>query len=343
MWCERATVWRLVVAAAVACIAHAASAQLLPALNADAERITVSGLSSGAYMAVQIAVAHSARVGGVGVFAGGPYYCVGLNVARAQGVCMQGNPGADASIRDAERLAGIGLIDSTQNLRQMRAWLLAGEVDTTVVPAVVRSGADFFAHYNKAGTQFKVEPGLAHGLPTPAQGVACNTSSSPYLNRCGVDRVSEMLTALNPGASAGSTTQGRVLAFSQAEFVPAWRRWWSMSSLGPTGYLFIPAQCEQGARCRVHVALHGCRQGVTAIKDVFVRNAGYNGWAAAHDTIVLYPQVQASEPTLLAWWLPLNPNGCWDWWGYTGTDYAVKTGVQVLAINAMVDRLAQPR
>jgi poly(3-hydroxybutyrate) depolymerase len=116
-----------------------------------------------------------------------------------------------------------------------------------------------------------------------------------------------------------------------------------MSSLGPTGYLFIPAQCEKGKRCRIHVALHGCLQGATAIDDVFVRNAGYNGWAAAHDTIVLYPQVQSSAPTLIAWWAPFNPNGCWDWWGHTGTDYAVKTGVQIRAIIAMVDRLTQPR
>jgi pimeloyl-ACP methyl ester carboxylesterase len=321
----------------------ATAADRLPALNAQGDRFTVSGLSSGAYMAVQVAVAHSARVAGVGVFAGGPYYCVGINVARIERPCMEGDPGADGSIRDAERLAGIRLIDSTENLRRMRAWLLAGEVDTKVVPSVVRSSSEFFAHYNKAGTHFKVEPGLAHGLPTPSQGVACNTSDTPFLNRCGVDRVGEMLSALHPSIAAGAASQGRVLEFAQAEFVPTWRRWWSMSSMANAGYAYVPAQCEKGVRCRVHVALHGCRQGATQIKQVFVRDAGYNGWAAAHDTIVLYPQVQPSQPTMVSWWQPFNPNGCWDWWGYTGTDYAVKTGVQVKAIVAMVDRLAQLR
>jgi poly(3-hydroxybutyrate) depolymerase len=320
----------------------ATAAERLPSLHAQGDHFTASGLSSGAYMAVQLAVAHSARIDGVGVFAGGPYYCVGINVPRIE-LCMAGNPGADGSIRDAERLASIGLVDSTQNLRRTRAWLLAGERDTKVVPSVVRSSSDFFAHYNKAGTQFKVEPGLAHGLPTPLQGVACDTSDTPFLNRCGVDRVSDMLNALHPGVTAGAATQGRVLDFGQAEFVPAWRRWWSMSSLAPTGYAYIPAQCEKGVRCRIHVALHGCHQGATEIKEVFVREAGYNGWAAAHDTIVLYPQVRPSQPTLMAWWLPINPNGCWDWWGYTGTDYAVKAGVQIKAVMAMVDRLALPR
>jgi hypothetical protein len=338
----RTRTWRWIIALSGALLLPAAAAQQLPALDAKADRITVSGLSSGAYMAVQIAVAHSARVAGVGVFAGGPYYCVGINPARAEGVCMQGTPGADASLRDAERLAALQLIDPTDNLRNLRAWLLAGEVDTRVVPDVVRASYEFFRHYNGA-SQFQILPGLGHGLPTPAQGVACSASETPFLNRCGVDEVGVMLSALNPGLAPGGSAQGQLLPFSQAEFVPAWRRIWSLSSLGPTGYVYVPDQCTTSARCRVHVALHGCRQGAQAIGETFVREAGYNGWAAAHDTIVLYPQVRASQPTLLAWWLPLNPYGCWDWWGYTGTDYAVKSAVQITAIMAMIDRLAQPR
>ena len=342
--------WRggrcLIIAVGVAWYTVAAAAQKLPALDAHGDRVTVSGLSSGAFMAVQLAVAHSARVNGVGVFAGGPYYCVGINPNRAQGVCMQGSPGAGSSIKDAERLASLRLIDSTQNLRGMRAWLLAGEADSRVVTPVVRANYEFFAHYNSAGAQFRLQPGLGHGLPTPTQGVACDASESPFINRCGVDLVGEMLTSLQPGAGTGPSpglSQGRIVAFGQAEFVPTWRRWWSMSSFGPTGYAFVPSQCEKNTKCRVHVALHGCKQDVTAIGEVFVRDAGYNAWAAAHDVIVLYPQAQASQPSMVAWWLPFNPNGCWDWWGYTGTDYAVKTGVQIQAIMAMIDRLAQPR
>ena len=49
----------------------AAAAERLPRLHALTDEWTVSGLSSGAYMAVQIAVAHSGKVRGVGAFAGG--------------------------------------------------------------------------------------------------------------------------------------------------------------------------------------------------------------------------------------------------------------------------------
>ena len=325
-------------------VAAAAAADRLPALAADGNHITVSGLSSGAYMAVQFAVAHSAQVTGVGVFAGGPYYCVGINPARAESVCMQGSPGAAGSIRDAERLAGLRLIDSTDHLRGMRAWLLAGESDHTVAEAVVRANAEFFAHYNKSGTQFRLQPGLGHGLPTATQGVACDTSAPPYINKCGTDAVATMLDALQAGSTSAAAGTGRLLTFNQTEFVAAWRRWGSMSSLSARGYAYIPAACEKaGAHCRIHIALHGCHQGDAEIGEVFVRESGYIEWAVAHGTIMLFPQAQPSSPTLLSWWQPYNPNGCWDWWGYTGTDYSVKTGVQVKAIMAMVDRLAGAR
>ena len=53
---------------------------------------TVSGLSSGGYMAVQLHVAHSASVRGAGVLAGGPYYCAQGSVWTAAWNCM--SPGA---------------------------------------------------------------------------------------------------------------------------------------------------------------------------------------------------------------------------------------------------------
>jgi hypothetical protein len=36
---------------------------------------------------------------------------------------------------------------------------------------------------------------------------------------------------------------------------------------------------------------------------------------------------------------PSNPLGCWDWWGYTGTNYALKSAPQMAPIMAMVSRL----
>ena len=58
------------------------------------------------------------------------------------------------------------------------------------------------------------------------------------------------------------------------------------------------------------------------VGEAFVRDAGYNRGADAASMVVLYPQVSASL-------VPLNPKGCWDWWGYTGADYDLRAGAQL--------------
>jgi hypothetical protein len=63
--------------AALAALSGGASmaAVNLPALNIDTTQTTVSGLSSGGFMAVQLHVAYSATVQGRGRGCGGPFYC----------------------------------------------------------------------------------------------------------------------------------------------------------------------------------------------------------------------------------------------------------------------------
>jgi poly(3-hydroxybutyrate) depolymerase len=97
-------------------------------------------------------------------------------------------------------------------------------------------------------------------------------------------------------------------------------------------FLFVPKDCEAGG-CRVHVAFHGCGQA----GDDFPRAAGYNPWADTNRLLVLYPQVKGSYSPLA-----FNPYGCWDWWGYTGANYATREGAQVKMVKAMLDRLASP-
>lgn len=43
--------------------------------------------------------------------------------------------------------------------------------------------------------------------------------------------------------------------------------------------------------------------------------------------IILYPQ---AAPTTM------NPDECWDWWGYTNEEYAFQSGVQNAAMRAMI-------
>ncbi len=39
--------------------------------------------------------------------------------------------------------------------------------------------------------------------------------------------------------------------------------------------------------------------------------------------------------------MPLNPQGCWDWWGYTGSDYATQNGLQIRAVKQIAESLTQ--
>ena len=69
-----------ILAAVAALSSGAASAAInLPAYNVDTSKTTVSGLSSGGFMANQLGIAYSTLFKGVGVFAAGPYMCAGLS------------------------------------------------------------------------------------------------------------------------------------------------------------------------------------------------------------------------------------------------------------------------
>jgi len=101
--------------------------------------------------------------------------------------------------------------------------------------------------------------------------------------------------------------------------------------------------CPRPARpspCRVHIALHGCKQNYDAIGDRYVQHARYNEWADTNHLIILYPQTIAGDP-VTNFGTPLHPYGCWDWWGYTDFNYAVKAGRQTATIKAMLDRLTR--
>ena len=53
-------------------------------------RVTVSGISSGAYAAVQSHIALSSTISGAAAIAGGPYHCAEGNVMQALGGCISG-------------------------------------------------------------------------------------------------------------------------------------------------------------------------------------------------------------------------------------------------------------
>ena len=336
--------------------ASAAKAAPLPALAADGNAVTVSGISSGGYMAVQFQVAHSRRVAGAGVIAAGPYDCAQGSSWRALKHCMSPSswfspPSVGETQARLDALASAKSIDSPDHLRDDRVWLFSGDADRTVERVVVDCLAEFYASRLPSGALAYVKlPEAGHAMPSAIDTAAnaCASSEPPFINRCpdpegsgSFDAPGRLLQHLaGPGAlnaPAASTLPAQ--SFDQRPHVTGKPL---DSSLAEEGYAYVPASCRSGG-CRIHVAFHGCRQGAQQVGPRFVEATGYNRWAETNRLIVLYPQAvprngfAAGSRT----WL-YNPKGCWDWWGYTGSDYPTQKGRQIEAVRKMVDRLAEP-
>jgi poly(3-hydroxybutyrate) depolymerase len=300
-------------------------------------------------MAVQFQVAYSGIVRGAGVVAGGPYDCAAGTLRRAIANCMEpaGDkqpPSADETLANLNRLAAGGKIDPIADLRGDRVWLFAGGQDKTVAPAVMDALAAFYRKVlPEEAIRYVKLPDAGHAMPsvTATGANACSTSSPPYINRCGdFDAAGQLLAQVaGPLQPPADPLAGDVVPFDQSAYIDGAP---IDASLGPEGYVFVPKACSGGG-CRVHVAFHGCRQDAGEIGRRFVDGAGYNRWAATNRIVVLYPQTAARSGFAFGSfrWV-FNPKGCWDWWGYTGPDYATRDGVQMRAVRAMIERLAAP-
>lgn len=316
-------------------IAHAA--EPLPPLGADKQGTSVSGLSSGAFMAVQYQVAFSASLRGAGIVAGGPYGCVadlGKNPAIVQ-LCMGLIPalGPDPGllVAAARQLAAADKIDALANLKKARIYLFSGSEDAVVKPRIVAATEKFFrlAGVRTTSLQYENRIPAGHAFITADYGNACNANAAPFISHCelhgrGYDQAGILLKhvygSLRPAAQGLSA---QVEAFDQRELAAP------ETGLADTGYIYVPADCRAHGGCRVHVVFHGCLQSAGQIGDLFYTRTGYNRWADTNRIIVLYPQVAKDT----------QPNSCWDWIGYTGPDYATRKGPQMTAVKRMVERL----
>jgi poly(3-hydroxybutyrate) depolymerase len=339
----------LIAALLAAGVLHAGpalSAEALPKFGAELAQSSVSGLSSGAYMAGQIQVAHSKDIVGAGIVAGGPYACaeseasrlfpfwptaVAQNASKALYQCMQtawGEPDPAEAAKRAKELADAGAIDPLAGLANDNVYLYSGNSDQTVSLAVVKAAKRF---YEEVGVQPSnmtlVEGDGGHAFITEQGGAACGLSEAPYVSNCGYNQAKAILGWIyGPLAQSSSAPSGRFIVFDQGSFA-GWN-----DGLAEEGVVYVPRACADAPGCRVHIALHGCEQSREAVGDTFIKESGFAQLADANRLVVLFPQIKASAA--------VNPHGCWDWWGYTGLDYLGKDAPQIKAIWAMVEQLA---
>jgi poly(3-hydroxybutyrate) depolymerase len=337
--------------AAVAQIAACKSeSSTLPALGAELAATSVSGLSAGAYMAGQFQMAHSSIVRGAGIVAGGPYGCAEsafadvmpgpgapfMNLSKAMNGCMLdamqtwGIPNPEKLAERARKLAASDRIDATDGLAHTRVYLFSGTNDRIVLPSIVAAAAKLYAALGVPDAHVKLvsDIGAGHAFVTQDKGLACGRTGEPYITDCDYDQAG-MLLAHIYGELKPRTAQpaGEFIAFNQQEFT----RELTGNGLADTGVVYVPRSCRTSSGCRVHIVFHGCNQQRAKAGDAFMKDTGFANWADANRLIVLFPQVTTGT---------LNPQACWDWWGYTGREYLTRKGPQVVAVRRMLDRLA---
>jgi poly(3-hydroxybutyrate) depolymerase len=303
---------------------------LTTGLNVVAEegapgRVTVSGISSGAYAAVQTHVALSSTISGAAAIAGGPYHCAEGNVMKALGRCISSNDLHVAPLIEATRAAAsAGTIDHVASLADDRVWLFHSKADPVVSAAVTGALASFYAAFvSQEAIAFVDDIPVTHGWPTLDQGVACDVMGGDFINACDYDAAGALLQHLyGPLSPPVDAREDGLQVLDQASVVP------EGGSFADSGFAYVPEACSDDAsKCRLHISFHGCRQGKEFSEDRFARLSGLNEWAESNRIVVLYPQVNKSM---------MNPQGCWDWWGYTGADYDQRNGKQVAGVAALI-------
>jgi len=312
----------------------------LAAITLDPARVAVAGLSSGAYMATQVHVALNARVHGAALLAGGPYGCAQGQLETALGPCMTAQPALldkATLVASAKQRAAAGTIDPLSAFDGDRILVMHGTRDAIVAPSLAPVTADVVRALagDSASVTLDDQRTFGHGWPTLDAGAPCEQPASPWLLDCGLDAAGETMAALfgveaSPPAAAAAASDGTLARFDQRELAPE-----GAAGLADIGFVYTPKACIDAA-CGVLVVFHGCQQNAENVGEAFVREAGFNRWADVHRVVVVYPQTQSS-------YMPLNPKACWDWWGYGGADYDLKTGGQIGFVSALLDRLAGTR
>ena len=144
-------------------------------------QVSVSGVSSGAYMAVQLQVAYSETFMGVGSIAGGPYFCAEnmTDITEIKAKCMAGLgiiPDDYAPYREkAIKLSHEGKIDDVSNLGESKVFIFNSMEDQVINPGLGYLSVLFFQYFSKNPSDnvlpLNAIPGyagyaVAHGLPT---------------------------------------------------------------------------------------------------------------------------------------------------------------------------------
>lgn len=144
--------------------------------------VSVSGVSSGAYMAAQLAVAYSSVFTGAGLIAGGPYFCAQnippSEIDKIKLICMNGGTIPDdirPYVYETDARAETGDIDPTSNIAKQKIFIFNSITDQIINPGLGYLSKLYFDYYKADVVAYNalgllnpayVNYTVAHGMPT---------------------------------------------------------------------------------------------------------------------------------------------------------------------------------
>mmetsp|Transcript_73373 Transcript_73373/g.127355 ORF Transcript_73373/g.127355 Transcript_73373/m.127355 type:complete len:355 (+) Transcript_73373:77-1141(+) len=303
---------------------------------------SVSGVSSGADMALNHLVAFSSITEGAAIVAGAPYGCntVEDNVTD---YCGTGWPSNHSSWIDRtlaaymEGRAAWGLIDPLTSLTGRRIYLYSGQYDWVVnqnaMRAVRRQLAPWTGHasilsdFGTPSTHGWIVDGSHCGPGLPGSNDSwcstCCCSPDVLLACSGHDlagRALHHLLGRSVPYQKGKIVASNLMSVPQASYLPAGRTL-DDTGLWHTGYVYAPGACRGAGvtSCSVHVHYHGCVWGVEYTGKKMLRRLGLMEWAEAMSIILVFPQASST----------VDEGGCWDWTGEVDPLFDTQKGPQL--------------
>eukprot|EP01084_Bolivina_argentea_P313049 542085_1 len=293
---------------------------------------TISGFSSGGTFATQYGVAYSSEVTGIGIVAGYSYDCI----ADPNCLSNPGNVSVSLLISNTKNFSSNGYIDKWNNILQQRIYTFSGTKDTLVPTAGVQITTDYYKQIgvSKNAIYFNTEIASEHGMVTTYCCETCSKFAYPWIVNCNYNLAGEILKFIYSPKKLNDpdwAPTNKLFNFDQKPYIINKKSPKSIS-MSNNAYIYIPTNCTIAPlsnHCELHMVLHGCGQGNEYLGNSYAINTGYNGWADTNNFVIFYPQCTTNAALG-------NPDGCWDFYAYTGNNFVFKNGEQMKSVNNMV-------
>ena len=240
-----------------------------------------------------------------------------LNLTKAINGCML-NALQSFGVPNPEQLAearratsrSVGRIDPVADVKDDRIYLFSGKDDHTVVPAIVGSARRFYEALGVPADHilYVADIPAGHALRHRGQGPGVRLHRQalhrrlrlrPGRGAAGADlRDVEAARRCSRPAPSSCSTSARSHASSSNH---------GLSDDGHRLRAAARAPRSAAAACTSPSTAAGRTARSSATPSRAIRAIAR--WADTNTLIVLFPQTATT---------PLNPQGCWDWWGYTG-------------------------